>query len=80
MTSSPVLPKLSFAPLIIGPETAHALGSEIGADVDRDMILFLDLISKRLDLLFEEGGHMLSTGDAGEPFFHWIDRRHEQGW
>lgn len=57
---------------------AHAV-FEVCADVDGDMILFLDFIAKVLDLFFEEWGDMLGAGDAGEPFFHGVDLGHGLG-
>jgi len=60
---------------------AHAV-FEVGPDMNGDMILFLDFIAEGFDFLFEEWGDMLGAGDAGEPFFHWIDLGHglDSGW
>ena len=46
------------------------------ADVDGDMVFFLDLVAEGFDLLAEKGCDVLGTGDACEPFFVWVDLAH----
>lgn len=51
---------------------------EVRADMHRDMVLLLDLVSEVLDLFLEVRSDVLGAGDPGEPFLHWVDLGHLQ--